>query len=580
MLRLKRSLSERIYLLAAKQVSEEEWNFRVRGQSNNIYEQVLKPEEFSCSCPDHQKNNNFCKHLLFLIARVAMQMEVAGKISDNKKNWKTTAFEACSPAWLNRLKNRISGEKTKITEIKAIGSDCPICFEEMKSGDNLVECVTTCHNYFHRDCMNLWLSENNTCALCRSRWKKVAGDVIFDEEPEVEVELLEKTEESRETKTDIVFSFDTTGSMSSCIRDVRRNIEKITAKMFEEIPGLRLGIIAHGDYCDEEKTISILDFTDDREAIQKFVREAPDTYGGDYPECYELVLMRALQMGWRSDATMKSLVMIGDAVPHEKNENPFKIDWREEAEKLANRNVQIFSVQCLNNGGREEFKFYSTIARMTNGYHLFLDQFSYIKDMIQAICYKQYDQEQLVNFEAEVQRRDGGMNSQLRLMFDTILGKKSRDEVEAEMHPDRFRERYHRGERRSGGSAAAVPTLEGETELHPCPPTKFQVFVVDDDIGIKDFCESMSIRFAKGRGFYEFIKPEIIQPQKEIVSMDRETGDLYEGEVARRIAGIGRNDERAKIKPGDLPKYRIFIQSTSVNRKLLKNQGFLYEVSR
>ena len=148
------------------------------------------------------------------------------------------------------------------------------------------------------------------------------------------------------------------------------------------------------------------------------------------------------------------------------------------------------------------------------------------------------------------------------------------------MHPDRFRERYHRGERRSGGSAAAVPTLEGETELHPCPPTKFQVFVVDDDIGIKDFCESMSIRFAKGRGFYEFIKPEIIQPQKEIVLMDRETGDLYEGEVARRIAGIGRNDERAKIKPGDLPKYRIFIQSTSVNRKLLKNQGFLYEVSR
>ena len=88
----------------------------------------------------------------------------------------------------------------------------------------------------------------------------------------------------------------------------------------------------------------------------------------------------------------------------------------------------------------------------------------------------------------------------------------------------------------------------------------------------------MSIRFAKGRGFYEFTKPEIIQPQKEIVLMNRATGDLYEGDVARRIAGIGANEEKAKIKPGDLPKYRIFIQSTSVNRKLLRNQGFLYEV--
>ena len=200
--------------------------------------------------------------------------------------------------------------------------------------------------------------------------------------------------------------------------------------------------------------------------------------------------------------------------------------------------------------------------------------------MIQAICFKQYDQEQLVNFEQEVQKREGGMNTALRLMFDTMLGKKSRDEVEAEMHPDRFRERYHRSSsssrvHHSGGTASAAPTLERESELHPCAPTKFQVFRVEADIGIKEFCEMMSIRFAKGRGFYEFIKPEIVQPQKEIVLMNRETGDLYEGDTARAIAGIGTNEERAKIKPGDLPKYRIFIQSTSVNRKLLAGQGFL-----
>ena len=75
----------------------------------------------------------------------------------------------------------------------------------------------------------------------------------------------------------------------------------------------------------------------------------------------------------------------------------------------------------------------------------------------------------------------------------------------------------------------------------------------------------------------EFIKPEIIQPQKEIVLMNKETGDLYEGEVARTMAGIG--DTRAKIKPAHLAKYRIFIQTTSTNRKLVRNQGFLYEVS-
>lgn len=583
MLRLQKSLSEKIYLLSASQIAENEWNFKVRGQSKNVYDQILKPDLFSCSCPDHKTRGSFCKHLLFLIARVATQMELASKIQSNKANWKETAFQACASSWINRLKNRINEAKEKIVKPGVIGSDCPICFEEMKEDEELTQCVTTCKNYFHKGCIELWHSSGHSnCALCRAEWVNVNTSIAEEGETNIEVNLL-KEPEVTEIKTDIIFSFDTTGSMTSCIADVRRNIEKIANKLFDEIPGLRIGLVAHGDYCDDEKLITKLDFTNNKDDIKKFINDAPNTFGGDYPEAYEFVLREVRGFSWRSDAAMKSVVMIGDAPPHDKNENPEKIDWREEVEKLANRNIQVFSVQCLNSGNRESYSFYSTIAKVTNGYHLFLDQFSYIKDMIQAICYRQYDQEQLVNFEAEVQKREGGMNSSLRLMFDTILGKKSREEIEAEMNPDRFRERYYsRSSSRthhSGGTASAAPTLEGESDLRPCAPTKFQVFNVEEDIGIKEFCALMSITFAKGRGFYEFIKPEIIQPQKEIVLMNRESGDLYEGDVARTIAGIGKNDERAKIKPGDLPKYRIFIQSTSVNRKLIAGQGFLYEVS-
>jgi len=599
MLRLKKSLSEKIYLLSANQVSNEEWNFKLRGQSGNIYEQVLSPTTFSCSCPDHTSRATFCKHLLFLVARVAVQMELAAKLQQNKANWKITAFEACVAAWINRLKNHTSATKQVVEKVDG---DCAICFEEMRDSDELVKCNLTCKNGFHKDCMQQWINlGHNTCPLCRADWVEVNNEIVSNgNDGNINVSLLQNvaaTVENKiasQTKTDIVFSFDTTGSMSSCIADVRRNIEKVSAKLFDQIPGLRLAIIAHGDYCDGEDTINILDFTNDKESIKKFIKDAPDTSGGDYPECYELVLHRARELSWRPDATMKSLVMIGDAPPHENNENAFKLDWKEEVEKLANRNIQVFSVQCLNSGQREAFTFYSTIARVSNGYHLFLNQFSYIVDMIQAICFRQYDTEQLVNFEREIQSREGGMNSAMRLMFDTMLGKKTRDEVEAEMHPDRFTERYHRtsrathhtsratsaatGTTATGATSSATPTLEGEADLNPCPPTKFQVFNVENDIGIKEFCDLMSIRFAKGRGFYEFTKPEIIQPQKEIVLMNRESGDLYEGDVARRIAGIGANEEKAKIKPGDLPKYRIFIQSTSANRKLLKNQGFLYEV--
>mgnify|MGYP000633797796 CR=1 FL=1 len=72
---------------------------------------------------------------------------------------------------------------------------------------------------------------------------------------------------------------------------------------------------------------------------------------------------------------------------------------------------------------------------------------------------------------------------------------------------------------------------------------------------------------------------EIIQNNKEIVLMDKATGNLYEGDVARRTANIPKNDDKKRLKPSDFPKYRVFIQSTSLTRILLKDQGFLYEVS-
>jgi hypothetical protein len=280
---------------------------------------------------------------------------------------------------------------------------------------------------------------------------------------------------------------------------------------------------------------------------------------------------------------MKSLILIGDAPPHEKNENPTNIDWRLEAESLKNRNIQVFSVQCLNHGDSEAFNFYSEVAEITNGYHVFLDQFSYIKDMIQAICFKQYDQDRLEQFAKEVQEGTGGMSHAMRLMFDTMLGKKTRQEVREEMNPTRFRERYHTVSRSTisrstGGSTSATPSLDRIDELRPSPPSRFQVLNVDEDINIKDFCYKMEITFKVGRGFYEFTKPEIIQKKKEIILMNKITKELYEGDAARSIAGIGLNEDNVRIKPGKLEEYRMFIQSTSPNRKLIGGNGFLYEV--
>jgi hypothetical protein len=115
------------------------------------------------------------------------------------------------------------------------------------------------------------------------------------------------------------------------------------------------------------------------------------------------------------------------------------------------------------------------------------------------------------------------------------------------------------------------------TDLRAVTPGRFQVLDVENDISIKAFVLENGLSFKVGRGFYEFTKTETIQAKKEIILMDRVTGDLFAGSAAREMLGLPM-DATMRIKPSSLEKYVVFVQSTSANRKLIGNTRFLYEV--
>jgi hypothetical protein len=68
----------------------------------------MKPDLFYCSCPDHRTKNAFCKHLLFLISRVAMQINTACDMCNDKTKWNDISFKLCSSSWIERLKERLN----------------------------------------------------------------------------------------------------------------------------------------------------------------------------------------------------------------------------------------------------------------------------------------------------------------------------------------------------------------------------------------------------------------------------------------------------------------------------------------
>ena len=146
------------------------------------------------------------------------------------------------------------------------------------------------------------------------------------------------------------------------------------------------------------------------------------TFGGDSPECYELVLREAATRFDWSEHANKCLVLIGDSEPHEPSKNPGRIDWRTEAEELRKRGIRVYAVQALNRAHAEYF--YRDLALLTHGVHLKLDQLSQIVDFLMAICYSEGDlcevsSHLLILFEAEV-TREGRMGPELQEVFNRL----------------------------------------------------------------------------------------------------------------------------------------------------------------
>ena len=343
---------------------------------------------------------------------------------------------------------------------------------------------------------------------------------------------------------EVVFSFDTTGSMYPCLTQVGRNLKSTVTRLLDEIPGIRIGIIAHGDYCDAGSTYVTkhMDLSGNVDTICNFVQTVEATGGGDAPECYELVLHEAQSFSW-SPTSIKTLVMIGDDIPHAPAQTPQKLNWRKELEKLTKLDITVYGIQALNRS--HATLFYKELADQSGGFHLNLDQFSYITDFFLSVCYQQSSQDQLQAYEQEVASQ-GRMNRGLNRMFNTLLKRDASDEF-------------------------------GEADLRAVSPGRFQVLDVDQDISIKAFVLENGLTFKVGRGFYEFTKTETIQGHKEIILMDRKTGDLFEGEAARDMLGLPAGTTM-RIKPSNLEKYVVFVQSTSANRKLMGKTRFLYEV--
>lgn len=96
-------------------------------------------------------------------------------------------------------------------------------------------------------------------------------------------------------------------------------------------------------------------------------------------------------------------------------------------------------------------------------------------------------------------------------------------------------------------------------------------------IAIKDFTEQHGphIPYRAGTMFYQLSKTEKVQDYKKICISDKKTGAIYTGIAARNLLNVPHYGQ-ITLASGRLGDYDVFIQSTSVNRKLVGGTSVLY----
>ncbi len=117
----------------------------------------------------------------------------------------------------------------------------------------------------------------------------------------------------------MVFTIDTTGSMSDTISAVSADVQAMAAQLASTEPDFRLALVAYRDAppeCDDDYQARVVqDFTSDTDAFNAAV-DSLDADGGcdEYESVYSGV-MKGLGLAWRPSVT-RVLVAVGDANGH------------------------------------------------------------------------------------------------------------------------------------------------------------------------------------------------------------------------------------------------------------------------
>lgn len=238
------------------------------------------------------------------------------------------------------------------------------------------------------------------------------------------IEKQMNDELKRKKGLDLVLVGDLTGSMSAYREKLRSKFMELSKTLFQIIDNLRIGIIFYLDHGSGDPYITkVHELSVNVDSLLNFINNVPNGHGGDADEAVEDALNDVYNINW-NQINSKSIVLFGDACPHEPNECIHKYDYFDLTKKLYQKQVTINTVFCNTGYGGygkvssaykieigdfskrvsrlREDEFFSWIANVTGGIAIGVEQIEDIVDIIQAMAAK--DAGKMDEYEEEIKK--------------------------------------------------------------------------------------------------------------------------------------------------------------------------------
>jgi hypothetical protein len=199
---------------------------------------------------------------------------------------------------------------------------------------------------------------------------------------------------------DVVFVFDSTGSMGGIILEVKTRIRQLMKVVAYLVPNARLGLVTYRDrkmydldsYEYTVKWIPLTNAKDGLDKLQEFLRETEALGGGDIPEAvYEGLEAAMSKAGW-NPAAKKVIIVFGDAPPRSEENGLARVyDLCKKWHAASDNNV----ISCIDTtGGSRLLEEFKQIAVEGGGESCFLnDDRAIIKQLVVFIFGSKWETE-------------------------------------------------------------------------------------------------------------------------------------------------------------------------------------------